>query len=138
VWTFEIATGRLFDATGTCVWGAYAGYDDGDGVPEPGEGKNDPTKQAERGIGPIPEGLWMFSAPFFHRTAGPYTLRLFPKGGTKTYGRSGFLIHGDSKGRPGAASKGCIVTSRETRMALWESGDHEIMVVSGIARRDIA
>jgi hypothetical protein len=82
-------------------------------------------------VGPVPQGKWKFGAPFFHDHAGPYVLRLFPEQGTKTFGRSGFLIHGDSMRLPGSASHGCIILARELRMQMWESGDHEILVTSG-------
>jgi hypothetical protein len=132
MWTFEIKTGRVL-RDGKEIGKGYSGYDDGDGIAEPGEGKNDPTKQAVKGVGPVPEGLWVFGAPFFHDHAGPYVLRLLPKSVPQLYGRSGFLIHGDSMRLPGSASHGCIILARDLRMKLWESGDHEIRVVSGAA-----
>lgn len=131
MWTFEIATGRVLDKEGQELGHAYSGYDDGDGVPEPGEGKNDPAAQHLRGVGPIPVGMWVIGEPFFHPHAGPYVMRLTPVSGTETYGRSGFLIHGDSKAKPGSGSHGCIVMSREMRMKIWESGDHLLSVIPG-------
>jgi hypothetical protein len=49
--------------------------------------------------------------------------------GTYTYGRDGFMIHGDSIANPGTASEGCIVLRRNERQAIWESNDHVIEVV---------
>jgi hypothetical protein len=43
---------------------------------------------------------------------GPYVLRLEPASGTDTFGRSGFLMHGDSKKSPGCAFEGCVIMPR--------------------------
>jgi len=124
-WTYHISTGDLtrYVATG------YSGWDDGDGIAEPGEGKNDPAAQDERGIGPIPAGRYSISPLFTHPTAGPYTMRLTALPGTETFGRSGFLIHGDSLRRPGTASHGCIILPRAVRIEIANSGLTELEVV---------
>ena len=46
---------------------------------------------------------------------------LTPKG-HKAHGRTEFLIHGDSKAKPGTASQGCIILDAATRKAIAESG----------------
>lgn len=130
---YEISTGRY--RHGAKILGTgYAGYDDGDGIPEPGEGKNDPTKQAVRAVGPIPVGRYRIHRPFKHPTAGPFTMRLEPLPGTDTKGRAGFLIHGDRSDLPGAASHGCIILPRAVREAIWAlclAGDDVVEVVEG-------
>lgn len=130
MWTFKQKTGMLIH-DGVGIGKGYSGWDDGDGVAEPGEGKNDPSMQSVRGVGPVPRGRWKFGEPFFHQHAGPYVMRLTPEPGTETFGRDGFLIHGDSMKLPGSASHGCIILSRALRMKMWESGDHDLEVVSG-------
>lgn len=106
----------------------YAGWDDGDGVVEPGEGKNDPSKQTERGIGPVPVGDYVIGRPFNHPTIGEFVMRLEPMDGTETFGRSGFLIHG---GNPkGGSSQGCIVLPRLVRERIWQTGDRHLRVVA--------
>jgi hypothetical protein len=45
------------------------------------------------------------------------------------FGRSGFLIHGDSIIRPGTASRGCIILAREIREQIAASGDADLEVV---------
>lgn len=130
MWTFEQRTGRLL-RDGTYRGRGFSGYEDGDNIPEPGEGKNDPSKQEERNIGPIPRGRWKIGTPFFHQTKGPYVMRLTPMPGTDTFGRSQFLIHGDSIRRPGTGSLGCIVLPRELRIMIGESGDSDLEVVEG-------
>ena len=93
--------------------------------------KNDPSKQSERGVGPIPVGTYVIGQPFTHATAGTLMMRLSPLAGTNTFGRSGFLIHGDSRKMPGSASRGCIVLPHAIRRTIWESMDHTLEVVSG-------
>lgn len=129
MWTYQQSTGEL-RRDGQLVGKGYSGYDDGDGVAEPGEGKNDPGAQELRSTGPIPRGSWVIGPAFFHETKGPIVMRLLPKPGTATFGRSGFLIHGDSIRRPGTASLGCIILSRSLRIAVAESGDHDLEVVA--------
>ena len=81
--------------------------------------------------GPIPRGRWgILGPPVDTSTHGPYVLHLFPMVGTDTYGRSGFLIHGDSVRAPGTASKGCIIMSHDVREQIWASGDTLLEVVS--------
>ena len=130
MWTYRQRTGDLL-RDGRFVSRGYSGKDDGDGIPEPGEGKNDPSKQSERGVGPIPVGTYVIGQPFTHATAGTLVMRLSPLAGTNTFGRSGFLIHGDSRKMPGSASRGCIVLPHAIRRTIWESMDHQLEVVSG-------
>ena len=128
--TYRQSTGS-WQHNGTELERGYSGSDDGDGVPEPGEGKNDPTAQEQRSIGPIPRGRWeILGPPFTHEHAGPFVLRLQPAPGTETFGRSGFLIHGDSVILPGTASQGCIILSRAVRLHIWATGDRELEVVA--------
>ena len=63
-----------------------------------------------------------------------YVLRLEPDSGT--YGRTGFLMHGDSEFHPGEASKGCIIMDRVTRTRVYQSGDTKLMVVPGVVVAD--
>lgn len=118
----------MFSARGDLLARGYSGHDDGDGIPEPTDGKNDPSKQGVRGVGPIPVGHYTIGPP--EPGHGGYTLRLHPKPGTDTLGRSGFLIHGDSIKNPGTASLGCIIIPRGARMKVWTSGDHDLEVVT--------
>src|SRR5512146_1323064 len=127
--TYVQRTGELLRG-GEVIAVGCSGWDDGDGIPEPGEGKNDPAADAIRGVGPIPVGRYVIGPPMPHPTAGPFTLRLAPTPGTDTHGRSGFLIHGDSARAPGAASHGCIILPRSVRVSIWESGERDLVVVA--------
>lgn len=97
-----------------------------------GAGKNNPEMQNLTNVGPIPQGNWTICGPpFDSEDHGPYVLRLQPAAETETFGRTGFLMHGDSKEHPGSASRGCIILPRAVREQVWTSGDHDLKVVSG-------
>jgi hypothetical protein len=123
VWTYRQKTGELLrDGTPLCVLG-YSGRD---------EGKNCPAMQDRHDLGPIPQGRWKIAELILETaTHGPYVLRLIPAAETVTFGRSGFLIHGDSRSHPGTASRGCIILPRSARELVWMSGDHDLTVESG-------
>jgi hypothetical protein len=95
-----------------------------------GPGRNSPEHESEPRVGPIPRGTWrIVGPPVDTEEHGPYVLALTPMPGTETFGRSGFLCHGDSVRAPGTASLGCIILPRSTRQALWESGERQLVVV---------
>ena len=95
-----------------------------------GSGKNNPEMQQVANVGPIPAGEWAIQGPPVDTTGhGPYVLKLDPAPYTETFGRSGFLMHGDSKEHPGCASEGCVILPRDVREKVWESGDRELQVV---------
>lgn len=93
------------------------------------ECKNDPDKCSVHNAGPIPPGGYTIGEPFDSHTHGPFVLPLTPSDTNEMYGRSGFLIHGDSLMRPGTASQGCIIMRRAVRNAVYESGDRLLEVV---------
>jgi hypothetical protein len=124
-WTLHFVNGKakldkdgLFIPTQTLYSGA-------------GEGKNNPAMEHVPDVGPIPRGEWVISGPpQSTEKHGPYVLGIYPTNKTVTFGRSGFLIHGDSEEHPGNASKGCIITDRVTRTRLYQSGDSALTVTS--------
>ena len=69
---------------------------------------------------------------------GPYVLTLTPAPTTNTFGRSGFLMHGDSIIAPGTASKGCIIMPHDAREQVWNSGDRDLEVVAEFETQDSA
>ncbi len=117
-WEYSQHTGRLYH-DGNFVGLGYAGR---------GSGKDNPATQMQVGIGPIPRGIYTVGPPFTHPHAGVYTLRLTPQPGTVTFGRSGFMMHGDSIEHPGQASDGCIIQNLSVRRRVWESGDRTLKV----------
>ena len=125
MWTYEQASGRL-SKDGIQLATGYSGF---------GDGKNNPRFEATHDVGPICCGLWTICGPPYTTAEhGPYVLRLEPD--SATYGRTGFLMHGDSILHPGEASKGCIIMDRITRTRVYQSGDTKLMVVSGVVVAD--
>jgi hypothetical protein len=122
-WTYAQKTGDL-QQDGKQVSTGYSGAN---------EGKNNPAMENVPNVGPIPRGQWTIAGPpTDSKDHGPYVLRLDPVASTETHGRSGFLMHGDSKEHPGSASHGCIVLPRAVREEVWTSGDRELEVVAEI------
>jgi hypothetical protein len=119
MWTWSQSEGRMYGPTGLLAEG-YSGA---------GEGKNSPNEENVQNVGPIPEGFYDIEGPIDSPTHGPYALPLLPDAGNAMFGRSGFLVHGDSVERPGNASEGCIILPREARESIWNSGDHRLQVV---------
>jgi len=120
-WTYSQTSGTLAQDTSEVATG-YSGA---------GEGKNNPAMQNVHNAGPIPTGDWTIAGPPSDSpTHGPYVLRLTPAPETETFGRSGFLMHGDSKEHPGTASQGCIIVPRAVREKVWKSGDRDLKVVA--------
>lgn len=105
--TYSQTTGRLTDERGE-LWGVgYSGHG--------AAGKNNPLMQQVPDVGPLPQGWWKAGTPGDSPHTGPYTIPLEPVNGTQTFGRTGFKIHGDSKGFPGTASHGCLIFPRAVR-----------------------
>ena len=92
-------------------------------------GKNNPSMQAAKGIGPIPQGLWNITGVKDSPDLGPVCIILEPAKGTNTFGRSEFRIHGDSIKNPGTASHGCIILPRAIREWIVRSKFTQIRVV---------
>lgn len=82
-------------------------------------GKNNPSMENVKGIGPLPKGWYVACAPADDAVVGKYAMRLMPDKGNEMYGRNSFFIHGDSSEHPGLASHGCIVLPRAVREKLW-------------------
>jgi hypothetical protein len=61
-------------------------------------------------------------------------LTLKPEADTQTFGRTGFLMHGDSIESPGCASQGCVIMPRPIREQVWKSGDRDLQVVAEVQR----
>ncbi len=122
-WTYAQKTGELRQ-DGKHVSTGYSGAS---------EGRNNPAMENVSNIGPIPRGGWTIAGPpVDSKHHGPYVLKLNPAPSTETHGRSGFLMHGDSRKHPGGASQGCVILPRAVREEVWQSGDREFEVVAEI------
>ena len=127
MWTYVQRTGELLHSGVHEAFG-YSGYDD----PATGQqGKNNPDLENVHEVGPIPVGTYSIGPPHDTLTHGPYVLPLTPDPTTQTFGRSAFLIHGDSVVEPGTASRGCIIMPRTVRTDIVLSGDRRLEVISG-------
>lgn len=122
MWTFNQSTGEL-SLDGQPVALGYSGHDNG---------RNNPELQAAANVGPLPCGFWTIHAPEDTPDHGPFVMRLQPDAETNTFGRSGFLIHGDSREHPGEASHGCIIAARAIREKIWASNDRRLEVIDGL------
>lgn len=119
---YKQSTGELTFNNGS-VYSGYSG--------EQGIGYNNPSEENVEDVGPIPEGEYTIEGPPFNTVDhGPYVMRLVPKPTNNMFGRSGFLMHGDSIEHPGTASEGCIVMNRIIRGLVWDSGDRNLVVIS--------
>lgn len=96
-----------------------------------GEGLNNTECQDEPNLGPCPQGVWILGEPFDSPKHGPYCIPLTPAEGTNTFGRSEFLVHGDSIEHAGEylASRGCVILRRSVRHLLREGGDGQLTVI---------
>jgi hypothetical protein len=83
-----------------------------------GPGKNNPEAERLRNVGPLPRGSYLVYPPVYHPRLGPMAFLLHPVPTNAMYGRSGFLIHGDSPTKPGQASRGCIILGPAARAAI--------------------
>ena len=122
-YVYEQATGRMFsreDGLSDLLATGYSGS-------ETDGGKNNPDKQCESDIGPIPRGTYSIGDPFVGPS--PFSLRLTPDPSNDMCGRSGFLIHGDSIAAPGTASHGCIILPRPVRERIYQSRLGKLVVV---------
>jgi hypothetical protein len=126
MWIYAQKSGDLFQ-DGSLIGTGYSGFDNG---------KNNPQMQAVHNVGPIPQGDWTITGlRLTTATHGPFVLVLEPAATTNTFGRDGFLIHGDNSNH--RASQGCIIMGRDIREQVWDSGDRDLQVVAELATQDL-
>jgi hypothetical protein len=122
-WTYSQSTGVMMNPGGTIIATGYSGH-----APH----VNDGSAQADPDVGPIPLGQWSIGAAFQDPEKGPCVMRLTPAVLTDTFGRSGFMIHGDEVEHPGAelASHGCIILGPAARLLISQSLDKQLQVTA--------
>jgi Protein of unknown function (DUF2778) len=123
VWQYEQSSGFLVAPDGTKLYpSGYAGRD---------SGKNNPSMQAIKYVGPLPQGFYTMTELIEDDpVTGRYTIVLVPDPSNEMFGRDTFRIHGDSIEEPGNASDGCIVQYLTNRVTAWTSPDHRLEVVA--------
>jgi hypothetical protein len=113
MWIYEQSTGTLRDTNNNIIGHGYSGH---------GVGRDNPTMQDHKELGPIPRGRYVMEViadpdgnwvDYEHKKAP--VLRLVPDPANEMFGRDGFLMHGDSISQPGTASLGCIVVAHWVR-----------------------
>ncbi len=126
-WVYHQSTGQTTHDTNGSSTNAGTGYSGN------GEGLNNPDMQNVPNTGPIPRGTYTINQQQDNTTNSgtnlPASMRLTPNDGTDTFGRGGFLIHGDNANGNQSASEGCIILNRNVRNAIGNSGDNRLRVV---------
>jgi hypothetical protein len=112
MWTYEQESGKL--SNGFATFTGYSGH---------GEGLNNPAMQDVHDVGPIPQGRYRIAGWYDDTEKGPCVARLEPLPETNTYGRVGFLIHGDNSQLNHTASHGCIIQAKTARQYVRSTGD---------------
>jgi len=120
MWIYNSSNGAL-SHNGILAGTGYSGHQ---------AGINNPEMESIHNTGPIPRGSWTISH-FFNDPGGkgPVVARLSPDEGTETFGRGGFMIHGDNAQHNEGASYGCIILARSLREQIATSGDSILQVV---------
>ncbi|MEW5950236.1 MAG: RHS repeat-associated core domain-containing protein [Thermodesulfobacteriota bacterium] len=126
-WLYYQTSGRLSylnNQTGvvTPIGTGYSGH---------GRGLNNPAMQNVPNVGPIPQGTYTIGAQQTNVTSSgtvlPGSMKLTPRSGTDTFGRSGFLIHGGNFSTMDS-SRGCIILPSDIRNQIGRSGDTTLRV----------
>lgn len=118
---YRQSSGELYGNDGRLLGTGYSGA---------GVTKNKPDAEPLPNQGPIPRGRYTIGHVYDSDEHGPVVHPLVADEGNAMFGRSGFLIHGDSKLHPGTASKGCIILSRQIREAIGKSGETVLLVLA--------
>ena len=80
-------------------------------------------------VGPIPRGDWEIGQFFDDASGkGPIVAHLTPLPDVETFGREGFMIHGDNREVNHTASEGCIVLPHVVRQMVMASADRLLTV----------
>ena len=119
MWIYAQSTGRLYSPDGLKQVIGYSGA---------GQGKNNPTLEAIRNVGPIPRGMYVIGEAYESKRVGHHAIPLYPHNHTALT-RTDFRIHGDSISAPGTASNGCVILSRSCRERISSSTDKLFLVI---------
>lgn len=127
MWTYHSDTGVL-EHNGVVIGRGYSGHaPNSSGVPP--DGINNPLLEADPDVGPIPRGQYAIGKFFNDSEKGPIVADLIPLPQIQTFGRSGFMMHGDNVEMDETASLGCIIMAHDIRANVASSGDTALQVV---------
>lgn len=127
MWTYHSDSGTL-EHNGVGIGSGYSGHaPNGRGIAP--DGINNPLLESDPDVGPIPRGQYQIGPFFTDPEKGPLVAHLTPLPGTLTYGRSGFMMHGDNSAGNESASLGCIVLPHLVRAQVAASFDTSLEVV---------
>lgn len=127
MWTYHSDTG-IVEHNGVTIGRGYSGHaPNGPGVAP--DGINNPALESDPDVGPIPRGDYTIGGFFDDLEKGPIVANLTPLPATQTFGRSGFMIHGDNPAMDETASLGCIILAHPIRAMIASSGDASLEVV---------
>ncbi len=115
-WVYKQSNGRL-SHNGRFVAKGYSGH---------GAGRNNPSMERVRNVGPIPRGRYRIGRPYRSARTGRHAMDLKPIG-HDAHGRSNFQIHGDNV--TGDASTGCIVLRFSIRKRISSSRADTLIVI---------
>lgn len=93
-----------------------------------GNGRNNPDKQCEPFVGPLPRGYYQIG--YQKQTPTRLSLPLTPYPSNDMCGRGNFLIHGDCINDAGNASTGCIILNFDIRYKIFLSNIKTLLVVA--------
>lgn len=119
MYVYSQSTGKLWNEAGHLIGKGYSGF---------GAGKNNVLMQEIPNVGPIPQGAYAIGDLFQSEAHGPDCMHLTPEEGTNTFGRDGFLMHGDSQQHLGQASHGCVILPHSVRMMVANGEDKRLYV----------
>ncbi len=124
MWTYSQSTGKLLTPSGNLEGVGYSGYL---------SGLNNPAMENIHDFGPIPRGLWSVGTWFDDPEKGPMVchlsfLNITSNQPYQTFGREGFMIHGDNPELNHSASRGCVILGPSYRRSMMESDDKILMV----------
>jgi len=128
MWTFKQSSGELFAADGTLRGHGYSGGN----IPPHFDASavNNPDRQNEPCIGPLPRGVYTIGPAHTEPRLGPVAMRLTPDPKNAMQGRSDFWIHAPSPAHPLESSEGCIVLDAAPRREIAASSDRMLTVVA--------
>ena len=121
-WTYDNKTGIL-NHNNIFVYKDVYGY------AGTGDGRNNPTFQCTKDLGPIPSGKYRIGKLRHGGKLGPLVLNLNPIG-HNACGRTLFRIHGNNDADD--ASTGCIILPKSVRKRIGKSKDKILHVLGPI------